>query len=143
MPAAASEGAGPVERGITYAAAGGLAGGLFGMAQAAWNVSHVAESEAMTFVARRSAVHGGNLAAIAGVFALTDTLLTESRGHSFAHPMAAGCLAGSLLGAQQGSVSKAGIGCIVFGAIQGIGQLCPSRSYRCSCLHVSLEHLRR
>ena len=82
----------------------------------------VATGSVMRYVGGLSAHHAGHLAAIAGVFAATDTLLLQSR--AFPEPAAhgiAGCLAGGAYGSWVGGPILGGTLCAMFGAIQAVG----------------------
>jgi hypothetical protein len=110
------------ERMASWAAAGGLTGGFLGMVAAGYGKPAVGEAS-MAYVGRLSATSAAQLAGIAAVFAVTDSVLTSSRGHSALNSATAGCLAGALLGVREGSIQRAAIGCAVFGSIQAAGAL--------------------
>ena len=65
--------------------------------------------------------NAGTMAGVAAVFAVSDTLLTQARGHSVVNSAVAGCAAGAALGLQQGSPSRAFYACGLFGMIQLFG----------------------
>ena len=120
MPA--SEDAGLVERTLSWMAAGAASGAFFGMAAAAYRPAPPEGIGSMQYVGKMSAGSAAGFASVAAVFAATDTLLTQARGHSVANSVAAGCAAGALYGAQQSSIHKAGMGCLLFGFMQGLGE---------------------
>jgi hypothetical protein len=121
------------EKTLYWTAAGAAAGGVTGMLSAGWEIRSAAEGASLNYVGKTAMSHAASLAAVAGVFAATDSLLTQTRGHSALNPMIAGCAAGSLMGFKSGSVFKASLGCGIFGAIQGFGAQghpLPARSMR-------------
>ena len=109
-----------VERGLTFAAGGAAAGGVIGLLTAGYGKPVVVES-GIAYAGKNAATHAAGLAAVAGIFAASDTFLTQVRGHSPANAVAAGCLAGAALGAQQGSIARMAVGCGLFGAVQAFG----------------------
>lgn len=75
------------------------------------------QSFLMRDVTRHTAMFGG----IAAIFGVTQSTLNTVRGHSTANDVAAGCIAGSLVGARSGSFERAGLGCAFFGGMQFVG----------------------
>ena len=117
---------GLMERVSTWTGAGAAAGGFVGMMRAAYGKQPVG-APAMGYVRELAVKESLSLASIAAVFATTDTLLTQTRGHSVMNHAAAGCAAGALLGAREGSPAKAAFGCAIFGMVQFAGGLGESR----------------
>ena len=95
-------------------------GTFYGMISAGYGKPAIGEGS-MAYVGRLSTSNGVQFAGIAAVFALTDTVLTQSRGHSAINSGLAGCAAGALLGAREGSASKSALGCALFASIQAAG----------------------
>merc|ERR1719231_688789 len=121
MPA--SEGAGVAERTLNFAAGGAAVGGALGLGSAFWNKPAPGTVDTVVSIGRTSAGHAGMLAAMAGVFAATDTLLDQTRGHSPVNSAAAGCAAGAVVGFRQGDPQRAAFGCVLFALVQGFGTL--------------------
>ena len=108
---------GLLERTMVWAGAGGAVGGMIGVVTAGFTRPAVGQP-AIAFVAKTSATSAGELAGIAAIFAVSDSILTSTRGHSPANGALAGCLAGSLLGLRAGSVTNAFYGCGAFALLQ-------------------------
>lgn len=118
----ASDGQGPGERFVSYVTGGAVLGGALGALASGWYATPVPDgTSAFSLIGKRSALHAGNMAAVAGIFAVSETLITTARGPSVVNSMAAGCAAGALFGAREGNLHKAGYACVLFGAAQGIG----------------------
>lgn len=122
MPASADMDLG--SRVVSFTAGGALIGGFFGLGVAAVNQPAVAGGSGMQFAGKLASQNAGKLAAVAGVFAGTDTLLTQTRGHSVANQAAAGCAAGATLGFMNGGGPQAAAPlCVLFGVMQLAGGL--------------------
>lgn len=117
MPA--SEG-GVIAQTLNYAAAGCAAGAFAGLAIAGYNKLPVGETS-MSYVSRTTATHTATLGSVAAAFAITDALLEQQRPHAASNSVIAGCAAGAMFGARQGSISKAAAACVGFAAVQAGG----------------------
>jgi len=112
----------PFEKAAMWAAGGAAVGAAWGTMVGGWGKPAVGEAS-MAYVGKMTAANAGSFAAIAAVFAVTETSLTQSRGPSPFNAAAAGCLAGAMLGAREGSFNKAAIACGVFGMGQFLGEV--------------------
>jgi len=119
MPASAEVGV--AERTLNYTAGGVVAGSLIGLASAAYSKPAVGEMS-LAYVGKTTGGHAAMFAAMAGIFAATDTFLDQSRGHSALNSVAAGCAAGAVVGARQGDPTRAAFGCALFGTVQAFGE---------------------
>ena len=118
MPASEEQNA--LQKAFSWGASGAIAGAAMGAAGAGFTRPPIGETS-MGFIVRSSAVTAGELAAIAGVFALGETVVTAVKGPSPVNPAIAGCAAGALLGVRQGSITNAGYGCAIFASLQLMG----------------------
>ena len=118
MPASEEQNA--LQKAFAWGGSGALVGGAMGAIGAGWTRPPVGETS-MGFIVRSSAVTAGELAGIAAVFALGETVVTSLNGPSPVNPAIAGCAAGALLGVRQGSATNAGYGCVVFAGLQLFG----------------------
>lgn len=112
---------GVAERTLNYTAGGVVAGSLIGLASAAYSKPAVGEMS-LAYVGKTTGGHAAMFAAMAGIFAATDTFLDQSRGHSALNSVAAGCAAGAVVGARQGDPTRAAFGCALFGTVQAFGE---------------------
>ena len=112
---------GVAERTLNFTAGGVVAGSLIGLASAAYSKPAVGEAT-LAYVGKTTGGHAAMFAAMAGIFAATDTFLDQSRGHSALNSVAAGCAAGAVVGARQGDPTRAAFGCALFGTVQALGE---------------------
>jgi hypothetical protein len=105
---------------FAWGGTGLFVGGMLGAIGAGFAKPAVGESS-MGFIARSSAITAGELAGIAAVFAVTDSVLSMSSGPSPVNSAMAGCAAGSLLGFRAGSAASAAYGCGMFASLQLFG----------------------
>ena len=109
-----------MERGLNFTAAGAVSGGLVGLMTSGY-FKPVAGEASLAYVAKASGGHAALFAGMAGIFAVSETFLDQTRGHSPVNSAIAGCAAGALIGAKAGDPTRMAFGCGLFGAVQAFG----------------------
>lgn len=103
-----------------FAAIGAASGAVLGMLQGAWGSPP--KEIAFTHTGRLVASHSATLGAVAAVFGGTEAIVSSVRGPSVFNSVIAGCAAGSVMGARNGSLPTAAAGCGLFGGVQFLAQ---------------------
>jgi len=118
---APSEGPSLIGNTIKFGAYGAAFGSTLGVFEGAWKDPH--PTKPLRAVGEMAASHAATAALVAAVFGATDAALETVRGHSPANQVVAGCVAGSMIGFQTHNLTRAALGCGVFGTIQAVGAI--------------------